>query len=47
MVFGRGACVPVGAADRGVQGTPTVFVDDTMLDDLSIETLTAAIDTAE
>jgi protein-disulfide isomerase len=35
------------AADRGVQGTPTVFVNDTKLDDLSIETLTTAIDIAE
>lgn len=34
------------ALDRGVQGTPTVYVDGTMLDRLGLNDLTAAIDGA-
>lgn len=34
------------AADRGVQGTPTVFVDGQKLEQLSVDSLVAAIDKA-
>ena len=35
------------AADRGVQGTPTVYVDGEVIPALSVEALTAAIENVD